>query len=64
MLSVRDAGRGFDPGQGPVADGEDRGGGIRGMRDRVELFGGRFELRSAPGAGTSMEVDLPLEGDR
>ena len=31
------------------------------MRDRVELFGGRFEVHSAPGAGTSVEVDLPLE---
>lgn len=64
LLIVRDEGRGFDPGQALVADGEDRGGGIRGMRDRVDLFGGRFELRSAPGTGTSMEVELPLEGDR
>ena len=62
FLSVRDQGRGFDPGRVLAAEGEDPGGGVRGMRDRVELFGGRFELRSAPGAGTTMEVELPLEG--
>jgi signal transduction histidine kinase len=63
FLSVRDEGRGFDPGPALAAGEDDRGGGgLRGMRDRVDLFGGRFELRSAPGAGTSVEVELPLEG--
>jgi two-component system sensor histidine kinase UhpB len=63
LLSVRDEGRGFDPRQALGADAA-RGGGLRGMRDRVDLFGGRFELRSAAGSGTSVEVELPLEGDR
>jgi signal transduction histidine kinase len=30
------------------------------MRDRVELAAGRFELRSRPGEGTELEVELPL----
>jgi two-component system sensor histidine kinase UhpB len=63
LLSVRDEGRGFDPRQALGADAA-RGSGLRGMRDRVDLFGGRFELRSAAGSGTSVEVELPLEGDR
>ena len=63
LLSVRDEGRGFDPRQALEADAA-RGGGLRGMRDRVDLFGGRFELRSAAGSGTSVEVELPLDGDR
>jgi two-component system, NarL family, sensor kinase len=60
LLSVRDEGRGFDPRQ-TLETRETRGGGLGGMRDRVELFGGRFDLRSEAGAGTSVEVELPLE---
>jgi two-component system NarL family sensor kinase len=63
LLSVRDEGRGFDPGQALGAD-DTGGGGLRGMRDRVDLFGGKFELRSAAGEGTSVEVELPLEVSR
>jgi hypothetical protein len=37
--------------------------GLSGMRERVSLLGGRFELHSEPGAGTTVEaeVDLPEE---
>ncbi len=64
FLSVRDQGRGFDPGPALAAREDQHGGGLRGMRDRVDLFGGRFELRTAPGAGTLVEVELPLEDGR
>jgi signal transduction histidine kinase len=49
---VRDDGRG----------GADfnRGSGLAGLRDRVEAVGGRISLRSQPGAGTTMEIGLPL----
>jgi two-component system sensor histidine kinase UhpB len=57
-LRVADAGAGFDP-AAAAADGAP-GSGLRGMRDRVELFGGRFGVRSAPGAGTVVEVEIPL----
>jgi len=33
---------------------------LRGMHDRVELFGGRFELVSAPGEGTLVVAVVPL----
>jgi signal transduction histidine kinase len=29
------------------------------MRERVELAGGRFKLRTRPGEGTEITVDLP-----
>jgi signal transduction histidine kinase len=29
------------------------------MRDRVDLFGGRLAVRSAPGEGTVLELELP-----
>lgn len=60
-LEVRDEGRGFAPefylaNPSPEAM---RHFGLRGMRDRAELLGGRFEIESAPGQGTSIRVWLP-----
>jgi signal transduction histidine kinase len=38
-----------------------RGSGLLGLNDRVESLGGRIALRSEPGAGTSLSVELPFE---
>jgi signal transduction histidine kinase len=53
-VCVRDDGRG---GAEPS-----RGSGLAGLRDRVEAIGGRISLRSPPGAGTAVEIALPLQG--
>ncbi len=53
-LSVRDEGCGFDP-RAPRA-----GYGLDGVRARAEEAGGGAAIRSAPGAGTSVTVTLPL----
>jgi len=37
-----------------------RGSGLAGLRDRVEAVGGRISLHSQPGAGTTVEIGLPL----
>ena len=59
-LRVADAGRGFDF-QAVLAGGEAAAGsGLRGMRDRLELFGGRLDLVSAPGQGTLISAAVPL----
>jgi signal transduction histidine kinase len=59
-LRISDAGRGFDP-PAVLAGGEAAtGSGLRGMRDRLEIFGGRLELVSAPGQGTLVWAMLPL----
>jgi len=58
-LSVADAGRGFDP-AAILGSGSTAGSGLRGMRDRLELFGGRLELASAPGQGTVLSASVPL----
>jgi signal transduction histidine kinase len=29
------------------------------MRERVEMLGGRLRLRSSPGAGTTVQAELP-----
>ena len=34
--------------------------GLLGMRERVELAGGRLELKSAPGQGTVVHAAFPL----
>ncbi len=60
-LRVTDAGRGFDP--GAVLAGGANGSGLRGMRDRLELFGGRLHLTSAPGQGTEIAASVPLVGE-
>ncbi|WP_432931034.1 sensor histidine kinase [Microbispora sp. CA-135349] len=52
-LEVRDDGRGFDA----SATG---GYGLRGMRGRVEQAGGSVTVTSAPGAGTLLEVSVPI----
>jgi signal transduction histidine kinase len=36
------------------------GSGIRGLADRVEALGGRFEVQSPVGAGTVVKAELPL----
>ena len=40
------------------------GSGLVGLRDRVEALGGRLWLHSLPGAGTSLEVQLPVGSAR
>jgi signal transduction histidine kinase len=37
------------------------GSGLLGLKDRVESLGGWIALRSEPGAGTSLSVELPFE---
>jgi signal transduction histidine kinase len=38
----------------------DSGSGLIGLVDRVEASGGRFSIESAPGAGTTIAIELPL----
>jgi signal transduction histidine kinase len=40
------------------------GSGLAGLRDRVEALGGSFSLRSPPGDGTMINVELPLTSEK
>jgi signal transduction histidine kinase len=55
-LDVTDDGSGFDPGQ--AAGGY----GLPGMRARAEEAGGRLQVRSSPGCGTTVSVVVPVPG--
>jgi signal transduction histidine kinase len=37
------------------------GTGLLGLKDRVEALGGRLALHSAPGAGTAVQAEFPLQ---
>ena len=58
-ISVRDDGRGFDVGQAlqRAAGGQHLG--LLGIRERVESLGGRLDIESSPGTGTSIAVHIP-----
>ena len=58
-LEVVDDGAGFEPGrtQHNVREGHF---GLHGLNDLVRDAGGRFDVRSSPGAGTTLHVEVPL----
>ena len=60
-VEVTDTGSGFSAEEVLSGGDEDRGFGVRAMRDRVQSFGGRFTVRSAPGSGTVVEAEIPLD---
>jgi signal transduction histidine kinase len=55
-LTVRDFGRG-------LAASTYAGYGLRNMRERARLLGAELRFDSAPGKGTSVMLDLPMEDD-
>ncbi|MGZ3327335.1 MAG: ATP-binding protein [Xanthobacteraceae bacterium] len=52
-LTVRDDGRGIDPGASP-------GFGLRGMQERVQGLGGSYKVETAGGRGTCIRILIPL----
>jgi signal transduction histidine kinase len=64
VLDVQDDGVGFDPRRtADRATGPEAGGfGLAAMRQRVDRLGGSLAVESAPGAGTTLVVELPVEG--
>lgn len=54
-IEVQDEGRGFQP---DLVDGS----GLRGSVDRLEALGGKLQVHSAPGSGTTLTAVLPIPG--
>jgi signal transduction histidine kinase len=53
-LSITDNGAGFDP------EALERGLGLIGIRERVELLYGNFDIIAAPGAGVQLQIEIPV----
>ena len=54
-LRIEDDGAGFDPSAVPAGRF-----GLVGMSERARLMGGTLTVESAPGAGTAIDVTVPL----
>ncbi len=61
-ITIQDDGRGFEPER--LANRRRLSFGLRFMHRRVESIGGQLEVRSAPGKGTQVIVQVPLDGSR
>lgn len=60
QVTIEDDGCGFDP-KTAVEKGRNRKGlGIAGMRERLSLIGGQFEIESSLGVGTTIFIRIPL----
>lgn len=58
VMTVKDDGKSFDVQSVMLARGNKRLG-LLGMRERVEMVGGTFEVESSPGEGTTITTRLP-----
>src|ERR1700691_557484 len=62
-IAVKDAGVGMAQPSADTGWNSPLGIGIAGMRERVKQLGGTFEIKSKPGRGTTVSVELPLGPD-
>ncbi|RRJ96915.1 PAS domain S-box protein [Opitutaceae bacterium TAV4] len=60
ILEISDDGKAFDVARLTSARWNQRLG-LVGMRERVEMVGGRFSVESAPGAGTTVRAEVPVQ---
>ena len=60
-LGIEDNGEGFDPEEALARIGTNRGFGLSSMRERTELSGGSFSIKSSKGAGTVIKAMWPIE---
>ncbi len=58
-LDIRDDGKGFEQKSLPTKNRPAWG--VMGMQERTGLCGGQFTLKSAPGWGTEIQVEIPCE---
>ena len=58
-IVVSDQGIGFDPAQVQSKEGTAGAYGLFGLRERIELLGGRLEVDAAPGQGSRFTLHIP-----
>ena len=60
LIEIEDDGQGFDPKSVELPSETGRGLGLLGMRERVEILGGKMSLDSAPGEGAHITLEIPI----
>jgi len=58
-MEVKDNGKSFEV-QGALSARRNKGLGLLGMRERVEMVGGSFAVESLPGKGTTIRAEIPF----
>ncbi len=58
-MEVQDNGKSFEV-RGVLSAKRNKGLGLLGMRERVEMVGGRFAVESSPGKGTTIRAEIPF----
>jgi len=62
-MKMRDNGKGFTPGT-TTGDAAKGGFGLIGIAERAQLLGGQTVIQSAPGQGTTINLEIELnQGD-
>ncbi len=60
-IHIEDDGKGFDLGEVMRSRDGERGLGLLSMEERAELLGGHLSIKSRPGFGTQIAVEIPIE---
>jgi len=60
VIDVKDDGIGFDMVEVTLSPDSQRGLGLMGMLERIELIGGQMEIDTAPGYGAQIHIEVPL----
>ena len=60
-MQIKDNGKSFDV-ERLLRGGKSKRLGLLGMRERVEMVGGKFTVESAPGQGTTIKAQIPFRG--
>ena len=58
---IEDDGQGFDIEKLEDREAPERGAGLLGIRERAASLGGSLSIRSRPGQGTRLTVEIPLQ---
>jgi signal transduction histidine kinase len=61
ILRIKDDGKGFDVNGWLETRTDEKRMGIRSMKERVSLLGGKMEIKSRPGEGARILIDIPCE---
>ncbi len=62
IVHIKDDGIGFDVQEAISSKDKLRGLGLLSMRERVELMNGALVIKSSPGHGTEITIEVPLTG--